>query len=90
MNGKVNQLLTAVRSPITTVEQDHRPPPSHRSRDIDFFALQVGAEQGRQPVTGHELFGHIDRIEATPSPARLARPHPIIAQSLGIGQLHPP
>lgn len=39
VNGKVNQLLTAIRSPIAAIEQDDRPPPSYRSRDVDFVAL---------------------------------------------------
>ena len=39
VNGKVNQLLTAIRSPIAAIEQDDSPPSSHRSRDVDFIAL---------------------------------------------------
>jgi len=62
VNGKVNQLLTAVRSPIAAIEQDDRPPPSYRSRDIDFAALQVGSSKGRQPVTGYEMFGHFESV----------------------------
>jgi hypothetical protein len=62
VNGKVNQLLTAVRSPIPSIEQHDRPPPSNRSCDVDFVALQVGSVQRRQTVTGHKMFGHSDSV----------------------------
>lgn len=62
MNGKINQLLTAIRSPIAAIEQDDRPPPSHRSRDVNLVALQVDSEQRRQPVTGYKMFDHFNSV----------------------------
>lgn len=62
VNGKVNQLLTAVRSPVAAIEQDDRPSPGYRSRDVDLVALQVGPVQRGQRITGHEMFGHIASV----------------------------
>jgi hypothetical protein len=75
VNGKVNQLVTAVRSPIASIEQDDRPPASYRSRDVDFVSLQVDSVQRRQPITGYKMFGHFDSVGATLSLARLACTH---------------
>ncbi|KAG1648789.1 Estradiol 17-beta-dehydrogenase 1 [Nymphon striatum] len=58
VNCEVNQLLTAVRSPMSPIELHDRPMAGDRSRDIDVIAVAVFAEYGRHDVASGEGSDH--------------------------------
>jgi len=57
VDGKVNQLLTAVWSPVAAVEKDYGPSTGCGIGKVYLIAIKVFGRNGRELVTGCQL-GH--------------------------------